>query len=199
MHLALLLFLLFDNRFWETLEPRSWTDEQLLIMLTDSPWAQTTRMRDTAPLPVYLATARPARLAEAELERRYTAQTQGNKPADDTAKLEYQAFLRENEGKVIILAVRNPNRKALAQAEESRMMEEESFMKAGKKKFRMTGHLPPGESDPVLRLVFPRPTAQGKELGKDLTFELYLPGVTGPYRQASFPIKDLLYQGKLEM
>jgi hypothetical protein len=196
MHLALML-MLFADRFWELKEPRAWTDEQLLIMLTDSPWAQTTRLRDAVPLPVYLATAKPLRLAEAEMERRYKAQArpQAQQPADDTAKLEYQAFLRENEGKVIILAIRNPNLKALAQAEESRMMEEESYMKAGKKKIRMTGHLPPGETDPVLRLVFPRP----ETFGKDLTFELYVPGVTGPYRQVSFPVKDLTYEGKLEL
>lgn len=197
MHLALLLLFVFADRFWEAKPARQWSDEQLLIMLTDSPWAQTTTMRDAAPLPFYLATAKPVREAEAEWLRRYMAQMQQKQqPAQaDNSKLEYEAWLKENEGKVIVVGIRNPNLNALAQAEESKAMEEESFMKVGRKKIKMTGHFPPGESDPVLRLVFPRP----QEAVKDITFELYIPGVTGPYRAATFKVKDMMFEGKLEM
>lgn len=197
MHLALLAMLFFAGPFWEAKPPREWTDEQLLIMLTDSPWAQTTTMRDAAPMPIYLATAKPVRAAEAERMRRYSNHIQqgGGQPPGDTARLEYEAFLRENEGKVVVVAIPNPNLKALAQAEETRSMEKESFMRAGRKKIKMTGHFPPGESDPMLRLVFPRPPAEAKEI----SFELYIPGVTGPYREATFRLKDLTYQGHTEM
>lgn len=197
MHLALLLLLAFDEKFWERKPAREWSDEQLLIMLSDSPWAQTTVLRDAAPLPVYLATAKPIRAAEQEWMRRYMQQLrQKQTPApSDNSRLEYEAFLKENNGKVVVLAIRNPNLKALAQAEESKSMEEESFLKVGRKKIKMTGHFPPGESDPVLRLVFPRPP----DTAKEITFELYIPGVTGPYRSASFKLKDLLFEGKPEM
>ncbi len=197
MHLALLALLAFAQNFWETKPVRQWSDEQLLDMLTESPWAQTTTLREGSPLPVYLATAKPVRDAEGEWMRRYTAKLQQKKIplGSDNSKLEYEAFLKENEGKVVVLGIRNPDLKALAQAEESKSMEEESFLKVGRKKIKMTGHFPPGESDPVLRLVFPRPP----ETVKEITFELYLPGVTGPYRAVTFRLKDLVFEGKTEM
>jgi hypothetical protein len=73
-------------------------------------------------------------------------------------------------------------------------MEEESQLKAGGKKYKMTGYFPPAGADPVLRLVFPRPNG----VVKDLDFELYVPGASAPYRQATFRVKDLLYRGRVE-
>lgn len=197
MHLALLLLLAFEEKYWERKPVQQWTDEQLLYMLSDSPWAQITTLRDGSPIPIYLASAKPVRAAEAEWMRRYTAQLQQKKipVASDNSKLEYEAFLKENEGKVVVVGIRNPNLQALAQAEESKSMEEESFLKIGRKKIKMTGHFPPGESDPVLRLVFPRPP----DTAKEITFELYIPGVTGPYRAATFRLKDMIFEGKTEM
>ncbi|HUQ92205.1 MAG TPA: hypothetical protein VM120_11040 [Bryobacteraceae bacterium] len=185
------LWMLLAGRFWEAAPARQWSDEQLLEILKDSPWAQLTSFRDGADLPVYLATAQPMRDAEAEYLRRSLLRRQ----AKPLARSEYEIFLSENEGKVIVLAVRNPNLLALAEDAEVKRMEEESILKVGKKKLKMSGHFPPAEFDPVLRMVFPKPA----EAVKELNFELYIPGVTGPYRQAVFKLKDLNYQGKPEM
>jgi len=194
MHVLLLAALL-AAPFWETKPVRQWTDEQLLELLSDSPWAQTTLFRNDTPLPVYLATAKPVREAESEWLRRYTSQLGANAPTDMGARHEYEAFLAENLGKVLVIAIRNPNLRALALVEETERMEEESFLKAGKKKLKVIGHFPPAAADPVLRLIFPKP----EEAVKDLQFELYIPGVSGPYRQAVFKIKDLMFAGQPEM
>ena len=82
----------------------------------------------------------------------------------------------------------------MAEAQEIKQMEEQSKLKAGGKTHKMTGYFPPAPSDPVLRIVFPRPPATVKELN----FELYIPGVTGPFRQAIFRLKDLNYRGQIE-
>jgi hypothetical protein len=193
MH-ALMRFLLLAVPFWEGKSPREWTDEELLRILTDSPWAQTTEFRAGPPAPVYLATAKPVREAETEWLRRYSLKFSPPSRPDPTARNEYEQFLKENDGKVIVIGVRNPNLRALASANEVKHMEEESFLKVGGKKIRMTGHFPPAESDPVLRFIFPRPEVTPKEL----VFELYLPGVTAPYRQAVFRVRDMLYKGQVE-
>lgn len=194
MHLLLLLAMLLAPPFWESKSPREWSDEDLLQLLTNSPWAQTTAFRDNAQLPVYLCAAKPMREAEEEMLRRYTTKNP-TKPAPDMgSRNEYLAYLEENPGKSIIIAVREPNLKALAEAAEVKQMEEESRLKAGGKTYRVTGYFPPAPTDPVLRIVFPRPPATVKELN----FELYIPGVTGPYRQANFRLKDLTYRGQLE-
>ncbi len=192
MHAALLFLLLLGAPFWETRQPRQWSDEELQEMLTDSPWAQTTTFRDAAPVVVYLAGAKPLLDAGAERQRRYSKTDTA--PAATPAS-EYGIFLAQNRDKVIVLAIGNPNVTALSEEAEVKRMEEESVLKLGRKKVRMIGHFPPTPSDPVLRLVYPRPS----EAVKDLDFELYIPGVTGPYRQAIFRWKDLVYQGKIEM
>ena len=81
-------------------------------------------------------------------------------------------------------------------AEENRRMEEETAMVIGKRRFKIVGHFPPTPSDPVLRLIFPR---EVKSTDKSVLFRLYLPGLTFPEREAEFRVKDLAYQGKLEM
>ncbi|MBI4904094.1 MAG: hypothetical protein HY820_10695 [Acidobacteria bacterium] len=194
MHVFTFLLML-AAPFWETLAPREWNDEQLTQMINDSPWAQTTTFRDGNPAPVYLASAKPMREAEAELLRRYTLKIGTQNMPDSASRREYEEFLSENEGKVVVIAIRNLNLKILAEAAEGRLMENESYLKAGRKKLKMSGHFPPTPGDPVLRLIFPRPQGPVKEI----TFELYMPGFTGPYRQASFRIKDLVYKGKTEM
>ena len=68
-------------------------------------------------------------------------------------------------------------------------------MKVGRKKYKMLGHFPPIPSDPYLRLVFPRVVT---ESDKSVIFELYLPG-NGPYHDAEFRVREMIYQGKLEM
>ena len=48
----------------------------------------------------------------------------------------------------------------------------------------------------MLRLVFPRVV---KISDKSVLFRLYLGGLTFPEREVEFRVKDLMYQGKLEM
>jgi hypothetical protein len=185
MHRVLLWLALFAAPFWETKAPRDWTEQELERIFQDSPWAQT-----VGGVRVYLATARPMRDAESELTRR-----RKDKTAPETDP-EYAGFLREDHGKHLVLAIASFNLNALADAAEARKVEEESILKVGKKRYKMTGHFPPTPSDPCLRLVYPR------ELGPDvkaLNFELYLPGVVMPYRNAEFRIKDLMYHGAPEM
>ena len=60
----------------------------------------------------------------------------------------------------------------LAGPREVKRMKEESFLRVGRKGYKMTGHFPPTPADPYLRLIYPR------EIGpndKSLVFELYLP------------------------
>jgi hypothetical protein len=66
----------------------------------------------------------------------------------------------------------------------------------GRQKYKMVGHFPPVPSDPFLRLVYPRVAT---ERDKSVTFRaVYLPGY-GPYHEAEFRVRDMLYKGKLEM
>jgi hypothetical protein len=66
----------------------------------------------------------------------------------------------------------------------------------GRKKFKMTGNFPPTERDPYLRIAFPR---EVQASDKTVTFELYVPGATPPYRSVEFKVKDMMVNGKLEM
>ena len=176
--------------FWEAKLPAEWTDEQVQELLSDSPWAQPAQNPlEEGGVPAYLATARPIQEAERELLRRATKQT----AEEDESAEEYRAFLRENQGKCIILAVRLPGWNAQAEAKK---MEEESVLKVGRKKYKMAGHFPPTPADPYLRLVFPRAIQTSD---KAFSFELYLPWVPGPYRTVEFRMKDLTYKGVIEM
>jgi hypothetical protein len=176
--------------FWEAKPPAEWTDEQVQEVLSNSPWAQSAETAlEGGGVTVYLATARPIQEAERELLRRATRQT----AEDDESAEEYRAFLRENQGKCIVLAVRLPGWNAPAEAKK---MEEESVLKVGRKKYKMAGHFPPTPADPYLRLVFPRAVSTSD---KAFSFELYLPSVPGPYRPVEFRVKDLTYKSVLEM
>jgi hypothetical protein len=183
------VFLLLATRFWETKPPQVWDEEELLQIFTDSPWAQSVPLRDYPEITIYLASAKPMRDAEAERRRRKAI------PEDDALR-EYKSYLEENQDKIIVVAVRIDNKLALLDAAESRMMEDQSFLRVGKKKYKIQGHFPPSDKDPMLRLIFPR-VVRGTD--KELNLELYIPGIVGPYRQAAFPLKALVYQGKPEM
>ena len=75
-------------------------------------------------------------------------------------------------------------------------MEEETSMVIGRKSFHFVGHFPPTSSDPVLRLIFNREVTPSD---KAVTFRIYLPGLNFPEREVEFRVKDLMFQGKLEM
>ena len=76
-------------------------------------------------------------------------------------------------------------------------MENECMLRVGKNKVRMSGHFPPTPSDPYLRIAFPR--GQIRVDDKTLNFDLYLPGVSFPYRHAEFVLRDMVVNGRLEL
>ena len=185
--LACVAFALFVQPYWEAKAPAQWTEDELEQIFTDSPWAVT---EGRPPVQIYLATAAPMRLAEAERARRRGLSRTG--PLDE----DYEAFLKENQGKVIVLAVRLHAPSALADAAESGRMAAECAMKAWRRGVKMRGRFDPTPSDPWLRLVFPR---EAEITGKELSFDLYLPGVPNPYRTIQLPLKAMTFRGRLEL
>jgi hypothetical protein len=181
--------------FWEARPPADWTDAELNELLTRSPWVQEAVSGKSSGVRVFLATARPMREAEAELARR--AREKGEQPpAEEAEDNEYADFLRENEGKVIVLAVALPNPKALDDFTEAKLVEEQCVLRVGPNKYKLQGHFPPSATDPWLRLVFPRAVA---ERNKTLSFDLYVPSAPEPLRFVQFRVRDLKYNGKLEL
>ena len=190
MHALLPLFFFLAQPFWETKPPEAWTDAQIQTVSTESPWAQA-----SPPDPVvvvYLATAAPVEQAEAELRLRLKKNPHPMPEPDP----DYVEYLSTNRAENFVLAVTYPTLKGLGNARESKRLEEESVMLIGQKSFRIVGHFPPTPSDPVLRLIFPRAVTPAD---KTVVFRLYLGGLKFPEREMEFRIKDLTYQGKLEM
>lgn len=191
-----LLFLLAAS-FWEAKPPADWTDGELLTLFTDSPWAQMAEaaVKDShgAPVQVYIASAAPMQLAEKERERRYIRKGNGV-PPESPMDEEYRLWLQDNLSKQIVLAVRIARTKDFDM--ESKKMEDDSVMKVGRKKYKMTGNFPPTQRDPYLRMAFPR---EVQASDKTVTFELYVPGSTPPYRSVEFKVKDMILNGKLEL
>jgi hypothetical protein len=182
--------------FWESKPAHDWTDLEISTMLRDSPWARAALAQGIAPQPgiqTYLASALPIQEAEAEVRRRRQIR---NRPAGPPETDEYLEFLKQQKGDSIVLTVNFPDPIQLSNAAEATRMEEECFLKIGRKKYKMTGHFPPTPEDPYLRLVFPR--AIGPK-DKIVEFDLYLPGAPGPYRIAEYVIKELIYKGKLQI
>ncbi|MBY0374647.1 MAG: hypothetical protein K2Q23_11675 [Bryobacteraceae bacterium] len=198
-----LLLLAQASGFWNQ-DPASWTHEQVTLMLSDSPWARTADdfanrarpVRAAAPsVQVYLASAKPMQLAEEQSLLRFTKSKPGLIDQIRESQAEYREYLKENAGKIIIVAI-SLDPIAFANANDSNRLETESFLKSGKRKIKMTGHFPPSPSDPVLRLIFPR---ELDPADKNLTVGVYVPGATFPFRQVQFKISDMMYQGKLEL
>ncbi len=194
------LFLFLAASFWETKAPADWTDDELIRLFTDSPWAQLAApdgAKDThsAAVQVYLATAGPMQEAEKERERRYARKRPGP-VVEDPMATEYRLWLEDNRAAQIVVAVRIPRTKDFDDGAQTKRMEEECLMLVGRKKYKVTGTFPPTQQDVYLRLAFPR---QVKESDKSVTFELYLPGVSPPYRTVEFKVKDMVVKGKLEM
>jgi hypothetical protein len=182
---AVLFFL--GQPFWEAKPPERWSDREIDAILHDSPWAQS-----VGPEPkvlVYLATAGPVEDAEEE------ARLRTKNPLADLDP-DYLDYLRENGSKQFVVAIPEVTLSGLARPGEEKAMEEQTEMVIGRKSFKITGHFPPTEADPVLRLVFPREAQAGD---KSVLFRLYLPGLPFPLRETEFRIKDLMYHGKLAM
>ena len=202
--MALLLYIpwLLVVPFWESTPPVEWSEEQLILLLNNSPWAQTvgdgvgraTRL-PAPPVLMYLASATPLRQAEEELIRRRYKQQPDLHAAIVEAREEYQAYLAEQAGKVIVVAI-PLNANALADVGETKRMESESLLRVGKRKVKTTGHFPPTPADPILRLIFPKDLPEG---AKEFTVEVYLPSIPAPYRSATFRVKDLVYRGQPDL
>jgi hypothetical protein len=165
-------------------------------MVTDSPWGQMVGpMRSfpgSAPVAVFFATAKPVRLAEAEAHRRYRKEGEEESPSD----AEFREFLEKEGANTIVIAVQVHDRSVLEDAGEMRRMERESLLRVGRRKYKVKVQFAPGPNDPFVRLVFPR------EVGPEdrrIDISLYVPGEGAPYREASFSLKDMVYQGKLEL
>lgn len=196
-----LWLLLLASPFWEAKPPQQWDDRELLQMLTDSPWAQQVEggVKVSAGLPVlvYIASAGPIEEAERERERRASLRRSGNAGSEpDPFTEEYRLWLKDNRATQIVVAVYIPNTAAFSDEREVRQMEAESVMHVGRKKIKMSGHFPPSANDPYLRLAFPR---QVQLSDKSIVLDLYLPGVSIPYREAQFALKDMVVRGKLEL
>jgi hypothetical protein len=197
----LAVLLMYTASFWETKAPADWTDEELLKLFTDSPWAQMAEAamqkesHGSGGVQVFLATAGPMQEAEKERQRRYVRKS--NRPVvESPMDTEYRLWLEDNHATQIVLAVRVPWTKDFGDAGEVKRMEEESIMRVGRKKYKMTGHFPPTQNDVYLRMAFPRQVA---ESDKSVVFELYVPGLTPPFRTVEFRVKDMVVKGKLEM
>jgi hypothetical protein len=197
------LFLFFASPFWEAKPPNQWDDRELVQMLTDSPWAQmaqgTGKSSAGPPVLVFLATAGPMQQAEQERDRRASLRrpAKGVEAAEpDPLTEEYRLWLEDNRATQIVVAVRIPNTAAFSEEREVRRMEEESTMQVGRKKIKMTGHFPPSANDPYLRLAFPRRVQLSDRF---VVMDLYLPGVSIPYRQVQFTLKDMVVGGKLDL
>ena len=190
MWIALLLMM--AARFWESKPPAEWTEKEMDIMVSDSPWAQTVSASPTSPVArIFLATAEPMRIAAKEMRRRYVKAGQ----AADEMHEEYELFVRENQGKVIVLAVNISNADFPAEGAEIKHMEEECILKIGRRKLKLSGHFPPSRTDPYLRLAFPRDV---RPEDRDLVFQLYVPGLSSPFREARFIMKELRFKDSLE-
>ena len=171
-----------QSSFWDAKPPKDWSEEELGRILANSPWA-----REEG----FLASAKIMQDAEDEWRRRHISKrTEQPEPAEN----DYAEFVKNNPGKHVILAVRIEAYNDFLKAEETREMEKSCVLKAGKQKLRLVGHFPPSSADPYLRLVFPRPAT----VEKNLRFELYLPGVSKPYRELEFYGKEMTVKGALQ-
>jgi hypothetical protein len=197
IHLLLALFL-FADPYWVTTPPAEWSDEQLTALLSGSPWAESVPgPGPNAPaVEVFVATAGPMALAEKERERRIQVRRKPGPLADNPAIKEYRLWLEDNRATQIVVAIPIQSNKGFLDQREVQRMEDKCLMRAGKKKFKITGSFPPSEGDPYLRLAFPR---QVELSDKILYFDLYLPGVPSPYRTAEFVLKNMVVAGKLEL
>ncbi|HTB13742.1 MAG TPA: hypothetical protein VK752_19340 [Bryobacteraceae bacterium] len=196
--LAMLLIL--AASFWESKAPADWTDNEILNLFTDSPWAQMAEasVKDShgAPVQVYIATAGPMREGEKERERRYIRKGNGPSREESPMDTEYRLWLEDNMAKQIVVAVRIFRSKDFDDGAQTKRMEDDTLMRVGRKKFKMTGNFPPTQRDPYLRIAFPR---EVQATDKSVTFELYVPGATPPYRTVEFKVKDMIVNGKLEL
>ena len=146
------------------------------------------------PIPVYVATAAPVEKAVAERARRVALRRPNAQ--DDPLREEFEAWFADNRAGHVILAARVGNNNAFTSEPEMRRMKQDCALDLGRVKVKMSGYFPPTSRDPYLYLAFPRLPVTGAD--KSVGFDIYLPGVPGPFRRADFKTKDMLVDGKLE-
>jgi hypothetical protein len=175
------------NAFWNTKAPADWSIEEMRLILQQSPWATVSHATLSVPIPIHLGSAEPMR--EAELRERQASRYRVEPGASFE---EYQAMLAE--GKYIVLAVTMRDSSALADAIESKSLEKDSIMYAGRRAYKLVTVFPPTPGDPYIRYVFPR---EVRPNDKSLNFDIYIPGVNYPQRHIEFDLKEMMYRGKL--
>src|ERR1051326_3610144 len=197
--LVALLFLV--DPFWQSKPPVDWTDSELSQFFVNSPWAQMVPQSGKAQsekkaeagqlVQVYLASSGPIMKAVAERERRVelrrpgTAQTLAGDPLSE----ERSVWFADNRERQVIVAVRAGNNPAFSSAQETRRMEQDCAMDLGRTRVRLSAFFPPTRTDPNLYLAFPREPITDSD--KTVSFELYVPGVPGPYRTFTFKVKEM--------
>lgn len=188
---AAVCFVLAADAWWNQKPPEAWSVEEVREILESSPWARTLEVKGGGTIRVHLASALPMREAE-KRERTFDRRT----GAPDGSFAEYLAMIEE--GKYLVLAVRVPAdaREAFSDAGRVSDLQKDSRLRAGKKSHPLVTFFPPSSSDPYLRLVFDRPTSIEKE--KSLDIEFVVPGISDPYRRASFYTKELRYRDRIE-
>jgi hypothetical protein len=183
-----LFFALMALPFWESSSPEEWTDEQIAILLRESPWVSPQEGAH-----IYLASAKPIREAELERWRRRRDAAEGTTEFAESD--EYIDFLLENGGDYTVLAVHIPFPRYLLGEKDTKAMEKKCVLMIGKTKHSLVGHFPPMPWDPYLRLVFPKVVPPDI---KEFSFMLYVPGVPKPYREVIFKPSELTYRGNPE-
>jgi hypothetical protein len=116
--------------------------------------------------------------------------------SEDVLAEEYRVWLEDNRAGQVILAVRAGTPPAFSEEGEIRKMRESCAMRSGRVRVKMSSYFPPSMNDPYVRMAFPRNAVVESE--KYLDFELYLPGVPGPFRAVEFVLHDLAVEGRLE-
>ena len=191
----MLLLFLAAVPFWQEKAPAEWTDIQIAQFLNDSPWAHPAKAAAGKvvglPVQAYLASSKMAEQAEKERNRRATLR---RKTEETPLAEEYRLWFEDNRKENVILAVRVGNNTGFSEESEVRHMEEDSAMRSGHAKVKMSSYFPPTASDPYVRFAFPRSVVQRQETSLD--FDLYLPGVPSPFRTVLFIVGDLMVDGK---
>jgi|YNPMSStandDraft_1061717.scaffolds.fasta_scaffold07141_3 hypothetical protein len=189
---------------WERKSAASSTDEELVLLLTSSPWAQMHQLKLPAAkgapsggfanpsVHLFLATAAPVRQAEQELRRRKMQASAAPESASDS---EFEEFLAVNPGRYVVLAVRILRPDLLERPASIQKMEQDSRLKIGSRSYELVGYFLPTSEDPYLRLVFPRDV---RDSDTELRFELYVPGVPLPFRTVRFELDKLVWHGRPE-
>ena len=193
----MLLLWLAAAPFWQEKAPAEWSDLQLAQFLNDSPWAQAAKGAGKvqgAPVQTYLASSKFVEQAEKERNRR--AALRRKQTEEGALAEEYRFWYEDNRAEQVILAVRVGATVAFSEQGEIRHMLEDSAMRSGNVKVKMSSYFPPSVSDPYVRMAFPRSIVQESE--KVLGFDLYLPGIATPFRTAEFVVSELVVDGKAD-